>query len=335
MQMAKSIHVNGLKTIVMPRPTPKIVVLGGINRDYVILGNQMPRPGETILGNELCIGPGGKGANQAVGARRLGASVWLIGAVGSDVAGDALVSGLQKERVDVTHVLSTPRSVSGTALIFVDHSGEKMISAVAGANNFVTVAQIKKAIPVIESANVLLLQLEIPMPTIIAAARAASRAGVTVVLDAGPPVIIPEELWSGIHVLRANSIEAHALTGRRIHDEKSARQVGTMLLKRGLRAVILPTENRSDIVLWNEGEIIIPWFQVDAVDATGAGDAFAAGLSVGLAEGYHIADAARFGSATAALKTLKKGAQAGMPSRRRVNTLLSLQNYVTRNSRPL
>ena len=302
--------------------TPKVVVLGGINRDYVILGQRLPRAGETVLGQELLVGPGGKGANQAVGAHRLGAEVSLIGAVGSDATGEGLLQGLTEEGVDVSHVSITSKSVSGTALILVDSTGEKMIGTVVGANRHVTVAQVRKARRVIEAADVLLLQFEIPMPALREAARLAYRAGVTVILDAGPPIKSPEILWQHIHILRANATEAQALTGLRIRDERTSRRAGATLLKRGLQAVILPTEQESDLMLWNGSEAILPWFQVKTVDATGAGDAFAAGLAVGLGEGLSLIEAGRLGSAAAALKTTRKGAQARMPTRQQTHHLL-------------
>ncbi len=306
-----------------PKKSTKVVVLGGINRDYVILGKRLPTAGETVLGQELLIGPGGKGANQAVGARRLGAEVSLIGAVGSDANGSELLRGLTQEGVDVSLVSVVPREVSGTALILVDSIGEKMIGAVAGANRHVTISQIRKNRAIIEAADVLLIQFEIPMLAIVEASRIAARAGVKVIVDAGPSAKCPEILWRHVHVLRANAAEAQSLTGIKIRDKKTSRRAGMVLLKRGLQAVILPTEQGSDLVMWNSGEAEVPWFQVKPVDATGAGDAFCAGLAVGLGEGLSIEAAARLGSAAAALKTTKKGAQAGMPSRQQTQRLLS------------
>jgi ribokinase len=292
-----------------------IVVLGGINTDYLVKTAALPRPGDTAQGESFLQSNGGKGANQAVAAARLGARVALIGRVGNDARGSQLVAGLRREGVDVRRVKRDSRADSGVALIAVDRKGEKQIVTAPGANLRITISDVREAKRLIQSARVLLLQLEAPMPAVVAAARIARAAGVPVVLDPAPAVPLPKSFLRMLHVIRPNSSEAKVLTGIDVHDRKSARRAAEILLCNGAKAAAVQAGNEGNILLAEGTEIWLPRIPVKAVDATGAGDAFAAAMAVGVAEGRTWEEAGWLASAAAALTTTVVGAQAPLPSR--------------------
>ena len=301
---------------------PRIVVLGGINTDYVIRSKELPRAGQTVHGEDLFIGAGGKGANQAVAGARLGARVSLIGRVGDEPRGRDLVTGLLREKIDIRFVSFTPRRPSGAAIIAVEAGGEKQISSGPGANLALTPKQIREAEELIAKADVLLMQFESPMDCVVAAARIAREHGVKVVLDPAPPTRVPRELFRMVYAIRPNSDEAEQMTGVAVKDKASARRAGEVLRKKGISVVALQAGEAGDLVISEEEEIFLPRLKVKTVDTTGAGDAFAAGLAVGIGEGLSLRAAARLANVTAALSTTKAGAQAGMPLRRQVEQML-------------
>ena len=304
----------------MPQPVFDIVVVGGINSDFVLRGERAPEPGETVVMQEFFQGPGGKGANQAVAAARLGARVAIVGCVGEDERGDAVIENLRKEGVE-TRFVARAKTFTGVALILVDAAGEKSIGACMGANARLSVTHVRAARAAIEGCKVLLMQFEAPDAALLAAANLAKKAGAKVVLDPAPPRKAPRGLLPLLDVVRPNSSEAEFLTGVRVSDRGKARRVAAVLMKQGAGAVCLQAGG-GDLFVWPGGEEFLPHFKVKSVDATGAGDAFAAGLAVGLAEGLPMGEAGRLGSATAALKTLKMGAQAGLPKREAVERFL-------------
>lgn len=298
------------------------MVLGGINTDFVIKGERLPQPGQTVPGHTYYSGPGGKGANQAVAASRLGAKVALIGRVGADGRGRELLQGLRANRVHVNLVSLDPRAPTGAAIIAVDSEGEKQISVAPAANLRVTVQQIDAAEELIASARVLLMQFEVPIAAVLRAAGLAKKHGTKVILDPAPPMDIPRELFALIDVIRPNRHEAEQITGRKIRNWADARLAARALLKRGVKIVAMEAGTEGDLVVTANEEIVIPRFKVKAIDATGAGDAFAGGFVVGLAEGLPLREAARLASATAALATTKVGAQEALPTKRQVLRLL-------------
>ena len=303
-----------------------IVVVGGINSDFVLRGKALPAAGETVMCETYFEGPGGKGANQAVAAARLGACVAIIGCVGGDERGDAVLENLRREKVETKFVARSSKAPTGVALIIVDESGEKSIGACMGANHRLTAADVRRAKKVFEDCRVLLMQFEAPDVALVTAAKLAKKAGAKVVLDPAPPRCLPKELWPLLDVIRPNASEAEFLTGIKVTDRASARRAAGALMKKGARAVALQAGDGGDLFVWDGGEEYLPHFKVKSVDATGAGDAFAAGLSVGLSEGKSLAEAGRMGSATAALKTLKMGAQAGLPTRGQLDRFLREQS---------
>lgn len=304
------------------KTTPRIVVLGGINTDYVVRSKELPRAGQSVMGEDLFTGPGGKGANQAVAAARLGAKVALIGRVGEEERGHKLVHGLCRENIDTRFVSFASRRSSGAAIIAVDASGEKQIAAALGANLTLTKNQVRKAEEVIAKADVLLMQFEAPVDCVGEAARIARKHGVKVVLDPAPPTRFPRELFRLLYAMRPNSDEAKQMTGIAVKDKISARRAAQVLRATGVTVVALQAGEKGDLVVSAEEEIFLPRLKVKTVDATGAGDAFAAALAVGIAEGLSLRDVARLANVTAALSTTKMGAQAGMPRRTEVNRML-------------
>jgi ribokinase len=292
-----------------------VVVVGGVNTDYLVKGERLPARGETLQGEVFQAGPGGKGANQAVAVARLGCRVGLIARVGEDDRGEAILRQLAAEGVDVAHVHRDHNAPTGVALILVDRSGEKQIFTALGANRRLTEADIDAAKDTIVSAKVLLAQLEVPVPTVALALRQARAAGVRTVLDPAPAVPLSEDILRLVDVIRPNASEAETLTGIPVQDRGSAAAAARILLSRGVGAVVVQAGNAGDLLLTSDEEQFMGRLAVESVDATGAGDAFAAALATSLAEERPLAEAAALGSAAAALATTKLGAQAGLPRR--------------------
>ncbi len=289
-----------------------VVVIGGLNTDFTARGAALPRPGETKDGETFLIGPGGKGANQAVAIARLGARVALIGAVGDDDRGRELVERVRAEGVNVEHVRFVERVASGAAVIHVDERAQKQIFAVPGANHSLTVGHVRDALSAI-SAGVVLAQLEVPVECVEAAFRWARENGATTVLDPAPAIPLPDTLLSIVDVLKPNAGEAGVLTGMRISDRQSARAAARKLRERGVGSIAIAAGDEGNLLMSTEAEHWMPRIKVNAVDATGAGDAFAGTLATFLARGRPLVEAATNANAAAALKTTKLGAQAGLP----------------------
>jgi ribokinase len=306
----------------------RVVVIGGINTDYVVQCDELPCPGQTVQGRDLFVGPGGKGANQAVAAARLGAEVHLIGQVGDEPRGNDLVRGLRAEGVNTRFVSFDKKRASGAAIIAVDGSGEKQICAALGANLSWKPQRVRDAEKIISKAQVLLMQFEAPMACVLAAAKLAAKHGVKVVLDPAPPTKVPAELFKLLNAIRPNSDEAERLTGVKVKDRASARRAAQVLLKRGVQVAAIQAGDAGDLVVSEDEEILVPRIKVKAVDATGAGDAFAGGFAVAIAEGLPLRDAARLANVTAALSTTKFGAQAGLPTRAEVERWLRRRRAV-------
>ncbi len=299
-----------------------VVVVGSVNTDYVAKGERLPQPGETVSGDTFLIEAGGKGANQAVAAARLGGRVALVARVGADDRGDDMLRHLAGESVDTRHVQRDPEAPTGATLIFVDDQGQKTIAAVLGANRRFSVEDVHAARDTIASARVLLTQLEVPLEPVLEATRIAHDAGARVVLDPAPAIPLPDDLLRLLDVIRPNAGEAEKLTGVHVHDRDSARAAALRLLDRGVGAVGVQAGQDGNLLVWRGGERWMPLLPVNSVDATGAGDAFAAALAVALAEGRSLDDAGPFANAAAALATTALGAQGGLPTRDQVLALL-------------
>jgi ribokinase len=299
-----------------------VAVVGKANIDYLVRGPRLPVPGQSVNGDAFQEAAGGKGANQAVGAARLGARVSLVARVGRDARGDAVLAALHDEGVGTRQVTRDPEEPTGIALCQVGASGEKQILSAAGANARLTAAFVRDAADVLRSARVVLCQLGVPLEAVAEAVRIGRAAGARVVLDPGPPAPLPDELIACLDLIRPNTSEAQVMTGIRVCDRDSARAAARDFLRRGARAAAVQAGEHGDVLLWEGGEVWLPRFQVERVDATGAGDAFASALAVQLAEGAPLAEAGRFASAAAALATTVLGAQASLPRREAVLALL-------------
>jgi ribokinase len=303
--------------------TASIVVVGSLNMDLVIRSPHIPRPGETIIGGEFHTVPGGKGANQAVAAARLGAKVSMVGRVGKDAFGDALLENLAADGIDHTFVLQDGEAATGVALIVVDDNGENSIVVASGANMRVSLADVEVAEAVIAAADVLVLQLEIPLECVIRSAEIAHAHGVKVVLNPAPARPVPARLLSMVDVLVPNESETALLSGLPVGTQTEAIKAAKALQGSGVGTVILTLGERGALPV-REGEMaIIPAFEVKAVDTTASGDAFVAGLAVALAEGKGLEEAVRQGNAAGGLAATKLGAQPSLPTRQALERLLT------------
>ena len=305
---------------------PRIVVVGSVNMDLVARVARLPRPGETVHGSSFQTIPGGKGANQAVAAARLGASVGMVGRVGDDAFAAVLVDSLRSYGVDTDAIVRTPNCSSGIATIGVEDSGENAIVVVAGANGQVTPADVAGAESLISQANAVLVQLEIPEESVVAAAALARRCGVRVVLNPAPaPKALPPELFK-VDVICPNETEAAAITGLSGSGPDVAFRQSQWLTERGAGLAIV-TLGAQGAVYCERGKqpVHVPPFEVQPVDTTAAGDAFAGALTVALSEGAQAATAVRMAAAAGALATTRPGAQPGMPSRHEVESLINTQ----------
>jgi ribokinase len=291
-----------------------VVVVGGANTDYFMKGPRLPGSGETVQGDMSDEAVGGKGANQAVAVARLGGCTALVGRVGADARGTAIALKLANEGVETSYLHRDPEDVTGLALVLIDDKGAKQIMAVPHANARVGLSDLQGARDALESCRVLLLQLEVPMDIVEEAARIAKKAGALVVLDPSPPRPLSGSLLRRVDVVRPNAREAAAITGIDVHDFQSAGEAARALVGRGAGAAIVEAGDDGNLLLSPEGELRLPLFPVESVDATGAGDAFAGAIAFGLAFDVPWREIGYLASAAAALETTKLGAQAGLPT---------------------
>jgi ribokinase len=306
------------------RSTPPIAVVGSLNADLVVRVPRFPAPGETIAGSDFERFPGGKGANQAYGVARLGGAAQMVGLVGRDDHGQWLTRHLAAGGVDTTRVLVTGEASTGVALITIDASGQNHIVIVAGTNGLFTPERLAGSRAALRAARVLLLQLEIPLDTVMAAAREARSAGATVVLDPAPARELPDECLAMADLLTPNETELAVLTGGGVlGDDADRRRRMAALRQRGAARVLLKAGAAGGWLLDEDGEHHVPAHRVDAVDTTAAGDAFNAALAVVLAEGGPLRDAMRIASAAGALSVTRRGAQPSMPTRGEVTEFLA------------
>jgi ribokinase len=304
---------------------PKIAVVGSLNMDLIVRTPRIPCPGETIIGSGFHTAPGGKGANQAVAAARLGAQVSMVGRVGKDEFAASLLENLTLSNINTQYVIQDPEAPTGVALIEVDDSGENSIVVASGANMRVTSLDVDTAQEAISAADLLLLQLEIPLKTVQQAAMLAKRKNVTVVLNPAPARKITSELLSLVDFLIPNETETALLTGLPVDSQSEIRNAASSLLTSGIKTVIL-TLGENGALLSQEGKSdIFPTFPVNPVDTTAAGDAFVGGFAVALAEGKSVTEAIRWGNAAGALATTRLGAQPSLPMRQDVEIMLEGQ----------
>jgi len=295
-----------------------IVVVGSLNMDLVVRSPRHPQPGETLLGAEFRTFPGGKGANQAVAAARLGGQVKLIGRVGADAFGDALLETCTRDGVDTRHVERLEDAPTGVALITVDDAGQNTIVVVPGANGKLSPPDLLAAAPAFEGASVVVMQLEVPLLTVIYAADLARRHGARVVLNPAPAQPLSATGLEQVDVLIPNQSEAALLTGC-----ASAGDAARRLIALGVRSVVVTMGERGVLIAEGETATLLPAHQVSVLDTTAAGDAFVGAFAVALAEGRTVLEAAAWGNAAGALAVTRAGAQPSLPARAELERFLA------------
>lgn len=301
-----------------------VIVFGSLNVDLVVRAPRLPRPGETLAGTAFERVPGGKGANQAVAAARMGARVALAGRVGVDADGELLLAGLAAEGIDTTRVAQDRGAPTGIASIVVADDGSNQIVVVPGANGRVTEADAEALAPLLGPGSVLMLQQEIPPGAVHRAARIARERGAFVVLDPAPAEgPLEPELLALVDLLTPNESEAAALTGRPVTTPAEARAAARHLAARGARNVVVTCGAHGAIAVLDHVDADVPPFSVQAVDSVAAGDAFNGAVAAAFAEGRRLADALSLGAAAGALACTRHGAQPSLPRRDEVLALLS------------
>lgn len=301
----------------------QVVVVGSLNMDFVVQVAKLPAPGETVMGSSFQTVPGGKGANQACAAGKLGGRVRMVGRVGEDVFGEQLRASLGAAGVDTRHVLATPATPSGVALIFVQAGGQNQIVVASGSNGRLAAADVELALAGADG-GFLLLQLESPLETVTAAAALGRRRGMTVILDPAPAQPLPDALLANVDCLTPNETEAQILLGRPPSPVtvEDAPAIAAALLRSGVRSVVLKLGEQGAFHADAGGAGLFPGFPVAALDATAAGDTFNGALAVSRSEGRAIGEAIRFANAAAALSVTRIGAQSSIPTRAEVDALL-------------
>lgn len=305
-----------------------VLVIGSLNADLVVKSPRFPQPGETISGEDLQIIPGGKGANQAVAAARQGVSVSMVGRVGDDSFASFLVDNLKKNNVDTSHVLETD-SATGTAIIVVDSSGQNSIVLSPGANGKVTTKDVDSA----PDAKILLLQFEIPIETVLHAAKVYKSKGAKVILNPAPAKEIPDELLSHIDILIPNESELSLLSNKPVKDIQSAEVAAKELLKYGIETIVVTLGKNGALIVESTQVKHVNTYEVDVVDTTAAGDSFIGGFASKLLESASslansqeqalaLQNAVRYANACGALATTKFGAQPSIPTKEEVEKFL-------------
>lgn len=306
-------------------PKKNVVVVGSSNTDMIIQMKTIPRPGETLLGGKFSIAPGGKGANQAVGAARAarpGTQVIFVAKVGKDIFGEQAITGFKKDKIQTDYVFQDSNNPSGVALIFVADDGKNSIAVASGANSALSPADVKKASQAIKNADILVLQLETPLETVQAAIEIADQFGVPIILNPAPVQKLPPEILRKVTILTPNEIEAETLTGIAVKNKTTAAQAAQILHDFGIPIVIITLGAKGAYLSTPTVKQMIKPFAVKAVDTTAAGDIFNGALAVSLSEDTGLLEAVHFASAAAALSVTKLGAQPSAPKRREIIDLL-------------
>jgi ribokinase len=304
----------------MKHDRPHVCVVGSANLDLFFRSPRLPKPGETLLGHSFFTGFGGKGANQAVMAARMGARVTMVGRVGRDVFAEQLLQNFRDQGVDTTHVTQDGERGTGVAAIVVDDAGQNCILVIPGANMVLTPEHVRAAAGVLQSADVLLVQLEVPVETTLEAFRLARAAGVRTVLNPAPARPLPPELLTLTDLCVPNETELEQLTGQAGATLPDLEQAARSLLGQGPGAVLVTLGERGALVVDARESYHAPPTPVQAVDASGAGDAFIGSLAVFLAEGLSLREAVRQANIAAALSVTRPGTQASYPRRDELNS---------------
>ena len=296
----------------------RIVVIGSSNTDMVIKTSKLPFPGETILGGDFFMNPGGKGANQAVAAARLGGDVTFIAKTGNDLFGKEAIQLFQMENIKTDHILTDASHPSGVALITVDENGENCIVVAPGANSSLNLEDIEKAKEELLNAEIVLMQLEIPIDTVDYAANLAFNEGKRVVLNPAPAVPLSDDLLSKLYMITPNETEAEILTGITVHDTESAILAAKILYAKGIKVVVITLGSRGALIYSGDVPKLVAAPKVIALDTTAAGDVFNGALCVALSEGMELEKGVEFACRAAAISVTRMGAQTSAPYRHEI-----------------
>jgi ribokinase len=298
-----------------------ILVVGSSNTDMVICSPHLPSPGETIIGSSFFMNPGGKGANQAVAAVRLGGHVTFICKTGNDIFGKQAVENFKNERIDISYIVEDAHNPSGVALITVDDNGENTIVVASGSNGTLIRKDLAANESVIRNASFVLMQLEIPVDTVQYIAETANANNVKVILNPAPACELPDSLLKNISIITPNEKEAEMLTGIQVGDADSAKGAAKALAGKGIQTVIITLGARGALIYDNGKYEFVKSVDVKAIDTTAAGDIFNGALVVALDEGMKLSEATAFACKAAAISVTRKGAQSSAPFRKEVSEI--------------
>ena len=310
---------------IMAQKKVRVVVVGSSNTDMVIKSQRLPKRGETIIGGRFVLAAGGKGANQAVAAARLGVKVGLVARVGYDLLGNLALDRYKKEGIAIKNIIQDEGHATGVALILVDAKGENMISVASGANEFLSPTDVEQAEPVIAGAKVVVVQLETSLDVLACTAKLAKKHGKPLILDPAPAPDepLPTEILRNVTCIKPNEHEAERLTGIKVTDAKSALRAADELLEQGVKAVVVTLGKNGCLFSEKQNNgIHIQGIDVEAVDSTAAGDAFCGALAYGISQRYKLDDAALLANRVAALSVTRMGAQPSLPTKSEVEAFL-------------
>jgi ribokinase len=294
---------------------PRIIVIGSSNTDMVIKSKRLPLPGETIIGGTFLMNPGGKGANQAVAAARLGGEVTLVAKTGNDLFGNEAISLFEKEGINTKYIVKDSKNPSGVALINVDDNGENSIVVASGSNGTLTANDINGEVFMTNSTDIFLMQLEIPVSTVGFVAKKVKSIGCNLILNPAPAGELSDELLSSLFLITPNETEAEILTGIKVTDSFTAEKAASALRKRGVKNVVITLGASGSYLLTDKISKLIPVVPVKAIDTTAAGDVFSGAMAVAISEGFELGDAVAFANKAAAISVTRMGAQASAPYR--------------------
>jgi ribokinase len=298
---------------------PRIIVIGSSNTDMVIKSKKLPAPGETILGGTFIMNPGGKGANQAVAAARLGGNVTFVAKTGNDMFGSEAVNLFNNEKIETRYIIKDAVNPSGVALITVDEQGENSIVVAPGSNGNLSAGDISDEIFDTDRSDLFLMQLEIPVSTVDYVAKKAYCNGNRVILNPAPGQILSPGLLECIYLITPNETEAEIITGIKVHDFESAETAAKVLYESGVKNVIITMGSSGAYLLSGTISRIIPVVPVKAIDTTAAGDVFNGAIAAAISEGMELADSVVFANKAAAISVTRMGAQASAPYRKEIN----------------
>ena len=292
----------------------KILVIGSLNMDTVIETPRIPVPGETIMGESVKNVPGGKGANQVYTIGKLGGDVSMIGAVGDDNFGDRMIENLKKVNVNVEGIERIEGGTTGQAFIPVDDSGENSIIVIGGTNGQVDEALLKKYEYLMDESDIVVMQQEIPLTTVMAAKEMAVKKGKLIIVDPAPAAAMPDEFWKDIDDIKPNETELGILIGKELHTQEEYKAAAAEMLKKGVKHLLVTLGSKGCLLMTPDSEEFLPANKVQAVDTTAAGDCFTGAFAVALSQGKTEREAIAFAQKASAIAVTRKGAQTSVPS---------------------